>query len=522
MKTNLFAILCAIILFSIPVMTTQWVWCEGYKQARETIDTASRPWFLADHLQQSQPHDSKPVDQSKVQPEWETLLSAYQSEKENSITGLINQIEPYLVTAESKSIQQQVKNNQWGFLQSEDVSFADLISAVYARNPSIQAAHSAWQAAVERYPQAAYLEGILRQYNAFTKTLHLVLQGKPYHQQMVEQEFPFPGSTALRGRIVQTDIEIAKQKYAIAVREVLAEFKKTYHHFIHLDETIAITKESQELFSQMLEVVTRNFEGGNTSYNDVIQTQSTLDTLTNDIRTLLSQQETARVKLNSLLNRTPQEPVVHIPLSHAVPEAAIHPGRLFKLAQENRQEIQLQKSLVQRAALTIQLARERNRPDPSLGMAYFQRKARLLEGSLQQKKSFQSIPKPTVRPQFGETEAYIAEMLQQKAMRQQELEDTIAQTNLAVQKAYEKLDQALRDTNLFRTTLLPEAQQSVDIAETDYLGSRMDFFAYLDAQQNWLEYRLQYSLARHDIGNAFAELERVVGVSLQSIHHQSH
>ena len=66
----------------------------------------------------------------------------------------------------------------------------------YEWNPGLKAAREKIRAVLERYPQAAYLENVLRQYNTFTKQLDTKV-GPMRHKEMMAMKFPFPGDLSV-------------------------------------------------------------------------------------------------------------------------------------------------------------------------------------------------------------------------------------------------------------------------------------------------------------------------------------
>lgn len=502
--------------FSILVIATISVWSDTYKDARKQLENNVLPRFVEEQIKNQ--YNTVPADLPKAVtfPEIETLLSKYQEQNESSLESVIQIVEPILLSQEGIHVQRQSRDESVNTILSKQVNLDLLINIAYSRNPSIKAASQAWQASLQRYPQAAYLEGILRQYNSFTKRLNLVLGGMQPQKQMIDTEWPFPGITSLRGNIVQTDIEIAKQGFAIALRNVLSDVKKTFHDFVYIHQAIDITQENTKLLEQMLDVASQKFEAGETSYSDVIKARVALSKLTDNLITLEDQRETINAKLNTLLDRSPQESFGNH-ISVQISNIPLKLQRLYEVANVERQEILQMQSRVERTRLMIELAQEMNRPDPTLGVSYFQERSGLLVGSDPDRGTFQSSPRMNIRPWFGQRESFIAEMQQRRQELANKLENTINQTLFEVKRAHFSLDAAYREFELFRTTLIPEARQALEVADTDYLGARIDFLDYLDAQRTWLDFNLSHYKAQSEFGKTLAELERVTGTSLINV-----
>lgn len=497
-------------------ITPQFGWSDSYKDARKKLTGEDRPWFVDEQIQRNETIQPALLPQAVAFPEVEMLMERYQGQSSASLEPIIQTVEPALLTQEGKQIQAQADSQDIDKLMMGKLDLTMALHVAYQRNPSIQAASQAWQAALQRYPQGAYLDGILRQYNSFTKRLDLLLGGMQPQKPMVDTEWPFPGLVSLRGDLIQTDIEIARQDFSIALRDTLANTKKTFHDFIYIERAIEVTRENQELLKQMLDVASQKFETGNTAYNDVIKARVALSKLTDAIITLDDQRETIIARLNTLLDRAPHAPIGSL-TPPSIQQIQLKIDRLYEIAQQKRQEIRQMQSRIERTRLLIDMAQEMNRPDPTLGASYFQDRSGLLIGVEPDRSAFQPAPRQALRPWFGQREAFIAEMQKRKQELSNKLEDITNQTLFEVKSSHFSLDAAYRESELYRTTLIPEAQQSLEVAEADYQGARTDFLDYLDAQRTWLEFNLVHYKAQRSYGVTLAELERVAGASLEII-----
>ena len=68
--------------------------------------------------------------------------------------------------------------------------------------------------------------------------------------------------------------------------------------------------------------------------------------------------------------------------------------------------------------------------------------------------------------------------------------------------------------SLYKTALLPQAEQSFDAAKTGYETGKIDFLNWLDAERMLLQIRLAYYKSMVDYEKSIAYLERVVGKDL--------
>ncbi len=488
-----------------------------YRDALKCLEENARPAFLDQQIEALSEIEETPSEKTPVEfPEMSSLLEAYDIQVDKGLNPQVVKIDPALTSPEAENIQRLARTDRVEELLKAPLKLSTLQSIAYVRNRNIQSASEAWNAALARYPQAAYLDGILRQYNVFTKRQDLLLRSMQGQRQKIAAEFPFPGVTTLRGDLVRTDIEIAEYDFAIVVRDTLTEVKKAYFDYAYVQDAIQITKENQNLLEQILNVATRKFEAGKSSYNNVIKARMALSKLSDSLITLEEQKTTITARLNMLLDRGPQAPLGRSEYAAIpIPERSI--DTLYELAKSQRQEIERDRYRVERVRLAIALAEKMNRPDPTLGASYFEDRSGLLVGAEPDRGTFRPDPTQPNRPWFGMQEAFIQEMRIRERQMEQALEEMINQTLYDVKTAHFSLDAARREIELYEKTLIPDARQSLEVAEVDYEGARIDFLDYLDAQRTLLEFNISLFNARRDFGKALAELERAVGGSLMEL-----
>ena len=398
---------------------------------------------------------------------------------------------------------------------SETVTLNLLLALGYAWNPGIKAAHEKLRATLERYPQAVYLDNILRQYNAFTKQLDTKI-GQPRHKEMMAMKFPFPDMLALKGQIVTEDVQIAQREIDIALRDLVTDIKLAYYDYLYLNESIEINRENQQLLRQMIQIAQAKFRTGIGKYHSVIMAQVELSKLSDSIITLEEQREITIARINTLLNR-PADASLGRPQLLAPEAIGQSLGKLYTLALKSRQEIQKQKLWISKMNLIIQLATRMVYPDPTLGASYFEERMKLSVGTLKMPPTFFTQRQLNTKgsTSFGRKDAYIREVKIQVDAMDQKLTELENMTRFAVKKHHFGLETAKRSMALYRNTLLPQAKQALEAANTAYQAAQIDFISFLDTERTLLKLRLEEQRALRDHRHHLAQLEQAVGQILQ-------
>ncbi len=398
---------------------------------------------------------------------------------------------------------------------SDNVDWDSLLSVTKMRNPSIKAARESVKATLEQYPQTAYLDDILQQYNAFTKQLNTKI-GSQKQKKMQSMSFPFPDTLALKGQVVSEDVEIAKRKEEITIRDVITEVKVAYFELVYLNDAVRINRENQELLEQILSVAQSKIRVDRANYNSVIMTQVELSKLVDAIITLEDKLETVTARINTLLNRPPQEALgtVSTPVDF---EPAMPIDEIYDLALNERQELNVHRSQISRMTLMVDLVKRMTYPDASAGLSYFEDRMRLSSGT----DDISPTPFATRKkadlistPWYGQQDAYIREIelrINSISEKLTAFEDDI---RFRIRQEYLGLETAKRSISLYRDTLLPQAYQAMESANTGYQNGKTDFLIFLDSQRTLLKFQLEEQRALRNHRQHLARLDQLVGRTL--------
>jgi len=381
-------------------------------------------------------------------------------------------------------------------------------------NPTIKAAAAQLRATLEQYPQATQLDNILQQYNAFTKQLETGV-GPTSHKQMAAMSFPFPDALALKGKLIDEAVEIARRRHEIAIRDVVTELSEAYYRLLFADATIAVKKENQALLEQVINVALQAVRSGDSSSNVVIMSQVDLATLSDAIITLEEERETLIARLNSLLSRLP-DAALGPPTALADVDLNADLETLYDLAIDGSQELQEQRLRIARMRTTVTLARRMTYPDPTMGPGYFENRMRLSSGTGEEDPAFMPQRELDHRktPWFGQRDAYIREVEVRIEGMQNVLAAMEDQTRFAVKQAHFGLETARRSIALYRTSLLPQARQSLENLDSAYRSGKTDFLNFLEAQRTLLQFRLEEQRAFLEFRLHLTRLDQLAGRAL--------
>jgi len=384
----------------------------------------------------------------------------------------------------------------------------ELIKEVLARNPELVAARKQWEAATNRIVQAQSLDD---------PTLSVQLWNFPQSFNVgqtqnnifgLSQNLPFPGKRALKGDVASRSADMSEQAVRAKERELVARLKQAYYDLYLAQKAIQIHHEQVDLLRQFVEIANAKFRTGKGSQADVLKAQVELSLLFQHRPALDQRRETTEAMLNTLLDRDPASPLgitqepAHLPLDQPLDD-------LHRLALSDRPEIKAAELDVQRNEQSHALAQRQYYPDFNVAFQRFQ--------NYQANDGFgayvaMSIPfafwtKPKYDAGVQEAEAAVA-----VARAQQHTLENM--TRFQINDLLAKLRATDQVATLYRTTILPQAEQSLEAARIGYRAGKAGFLDLIDTQRAWQGFQLEYFKALVDRQYRLAELEQVVGITL--------
>ncbi|MDN5943103.1 MAG: TolC family protein [Nitrospira sp.] len=384
----------------------------------------------------------------------------------------------------------------------------DLIQAALARNPELVAARKQWEAATNRIAQARSLDDPIL-------SVQLWNIPQPFKATQADntifglsQSFPFPGKLGLKGEVATRSADMTEQSVRAKERELVVRLKQAYYDLFLAQKAVQIHHEQVELLRQFVAIANAKFRGGMGSQADVLKAQVELSLLFQHLPVLEQRRKTVEAMLNTLLDRNLTSPL----------GMAQEPSRLLiekplddlhSLALNDRPELKAAELDVQRSEQSRALAQRQYYPDFNVAFQRFQ--------NFQANDGFgayvaMSIPfafwtKPKYDAGVQEAEAAVA-----VAQAQQHTLENL--TRFQVNDLLAKLQATDQVATLYRTTILPQAEQSLEAARVGYRAGKGGFLDLIDTQRAWRGFQLEYFKALVDRQHRLAELEQVVGITL--------
>lgn len=386
------------------------------------------------------------------------------------------------------------------------LTLVQALDAARASNPEIRAALKRWDASRARVLSESTLDkprlDLERMYAPSGKT---PLNGADEKSFAITQEFPFPTTLYLRGSRAAKAAKVEEQAYRAKVREVLARTRTAYAMLYLSFKSRALLDENIELMRRFAKVAESKFAAGTGGQSDALKAQVELTKMLNMSVGVDEERELAAAELNAAMGRRADEPL-------GVP-ADLAPGRLERsrealeaAAFSRRPELRQAALSAELAGTSLALARSEFLPDI---MVSYRRRNDPMRGRTSDAVLGLSLPL-----WFWKPAAMAAEAAREKDAAEAELEAARLSTAADLRSAFVRAKTAETLAANYRTSLLPQAESALEVAEASYRAGRGGFLDLLDAQRSLLSFRLEYYQYMAEYERRAAELERTIGEDL--------
>ena len=325
---------------------------------------------------------------------------------------------------------------------------------------------------------------------------------------MVNQELPGRGKRQLRAAVAENDIALARTDVTIRTRQVINEVKQAYAMLFIARKATEVHLASVDLLRQIADVSQAKYATGRISQQDVLKPVVELSKLHGDLLMFDEQAGIAAARLNVLLARAPEAPIG--PLTEPTEQTLLPaPAELQRLALDHQPELQRAHIEIERAEAELASAKRDDEPDFTVQGGYL-----LMPNQTDAWLARVGVTWPRAPWSRDKISAHVTEQIAASETARVRERATQNMVRLAVQEAYVRARSAQDRAALLRTTILPQAQQTLDVSRIAYQTDRLDFQAVIDNQRTLLDAQLAYVRALSEFEQATADLERAVGADL--------
>lgn len=389
----------------------------------------------------------------------------------------------------------------------------DYLAEAAQNNPGLEAAFNNWKAALEQVPQVKALPDPRFTYSYFIQEVETRVG--PQRQRFgISQVFPWFGKLSLRGSVAMEAAEAERQKYEQAKLKLFYRVKSAFFEYAYLNHSVEITRQHLILLQNMEQVARTRFETGGMPQSSLIQLQVELGKLDDKLRTLEALRTPASVRLSSALNRK-DDTVLPWPQAIEATPAVFADSDAQRWLKESSPELKQMDAMIRKETGAAALAHKERYPDIMIGLETIQTgDARMPGISDSGKDPLMASVSINLPIWFGKLKAGEQQAAYRRAAAEGMLADSENRLNADLQMALYTFRDAERKVSLYRDTLIPKAQQSLEVTREAFESGRVEFTSLIEAQRTLLEFQLSADRAVADREIRLAEIEMLTGHDL--------
>ena len=395
-------------------------------------------------------------------------------------------------------------------LHAEDKTFGpqDLINGLMQSNPEIQAARARFDAATKRPSQAGTLPEPTASYtNLGVGHPFSRLNGSEFAWQGfgVSQEIPFPGKLALASEQAKREADGEQQNYRAVVLDVTARLKVAWYEWLMVEKATELTRKNIDLLARFEEIARNRYTVGKGLQQDILKAQLDVSGLEREILLLDEKRQRAEAEIASLLAL----PSVTLRAPNEIQPSSF-PMSLDELlrATNDSPRVRAEQKMVDARAVGIDRSLKDFRPDFGVNLQWQHTGGNFPDYYMATVEV--KIPIYYARKQRYALEESYSRLNEAKHNYRSAQQQAIYQ----VKDQYLAIQSSERILALYKTTLIPQAQLTVDSATSAYEVGSIDFLSLVTNLSSLISLERQYydEVARHE--EAIARLEPVVAKEL--------
>lgn len=391
------------------------------------------------------------------------------------------------------------------------LSLHALYAAVDRANPRVRAASELARAAAARVSGATKPPDPELQLGFMNYSLPRLSPDETLgmRQLQIMQIVPLPGKLAAAGDAARARAQAAGARAADVRWDVRAATAMAFYERWSAGERIELARATRRLLEDAAAVATAMYRVGEGRQSDVLRARVEIARMDEEIIRMQVMAESARARLAAAVD-LPESAVEGSPILPAFPDSIPERTVLADLALRTRSMLAAGEADVRVATADERLARRERWPDLQLGVQYGQRAMPMgtdRMASLMVGASLPVFAASRQRPMREEAAAM-------RAMSEADLRVMQADTRARVAEVHAELSRARRLGELYRNTILPQAEAAATSALASYRSGAVDFMTVIENRMTVNRYREELVTLAAAEGRAWADLEMLVSQSL--------
>ncbi len=332
-------------------------------------------------------------------------------------------------------------------------------------------------------------------------------------QLQLMQMIPLAGKLGWSGRVASAQASAATGRADDVAWDARTQAAMMFYELHATDRSLEVARETLRLLVDIAQTAAAMYRVGDGRQADVLRAQVALARMEEDTLRMQTMREVAESAINALLDHEASA-MVGTPVLPDFPDRVPTRAWLDSIAAGNRAMIRAGVDEVRAAESSERLAQKELIPDLTVGVQYGQQ-----AGDMGGTDRMGSVMLGVSVPMFARSRQLRMrdEAAAMRQMAQAELSAMRAETRGKIGETYAALLRARRLAQLYRTTVIPQAEAAAASALAAYRVGGVDFMTVLDDRMTVNQYRQQLHVLDAEQGKAWAELEMLVGRELLNL-----
>jgi len=325
----------------------------------------------------------------------------------------------------------------------------------------------------------------------------------------LSQMFPFPGKLRLKREAAGKEREQSVHDLEEMRTMLRSEIRMTYAELSSVRRQAEVVRRTREVLRDIVGVTQEMYSVGRGNQPDVLRGQVESGKMREMLLMLENREKVLSIRLNTL---------AALPADRPVPDLEefsefVLPGRqdeMMGIYRESRPARMAVLARIGRGEARIAMAGKEYYPDFEVSVSYMQRDA-MPDGSNRSDmiSSMVMVNLPVWRRQ--KLDPQLREMTAEREMEARELEALDLAAENEIGRILANLANRAEVSALFRTTLIPQAEQSFRANVESYQVGKIDFPMLMDSVMTVLSFRREYLAMVGEMHMEKARLEAAVG-----------
>lgn len=326
----------------------------------------------------------------------------------------------------------------------------------------------------------------------------------------VNQKIPFPGKRSHAAAAADRESAAARAEVGTLELKLTEQVHAAWWNLYLAEQTVSLTRESRSILDAIRDAVDARVAADQASQADQIRLSNEVAMLDRDLAEAAQVGQTARARLNSLLNR-PAGASLPAARATAIPATASLEALLAR-AQARHPEVAAAEQRANAFRHRLKRAELEKYPDFTVGVSGASVSSSGLSPVADGSDQIYATIGINIPLWQEPRRAMIREAREGIAETDAMLAATRADLRYRIEDAWFQVRTAREISALFETRLIPDARQAYDVTLTSYSAGTSGFIDLVETWRQTLAYRLQLARSRAQLGKAAATLRAAAAI----------